>query len=193
MKKVSSRKRSESTTSLVDVAKSVKTRMQQEKEMKKVFENIASKLLSIQRQEMSDELECKCREAVARAMSDLRQEVFSVEAATASRVSNLESKLHTLTMRLDDTQSDINKRLSSVIDDVEHSRKEWKLALESERNKRLTSLKKFGDQHEQSFGALQHVVETNRKDAMTIINSLSEDIRVFAKEVAVVKDKQEDM
>jgi hypothetical protein len=167
--------------------------MKEEKERKKLFESIAERLLNESKHAMVVEAENRCREMLSRTVAEIRHEVFNIESSVSTRITNLESKLNQISIRIDEMQIENNKSHANLHEEILSSNRECKLAIENERNKRLTSLKKIHDQHELSMSNIQNSLNQNKAESVNAVTALNEDIRVHSKELTSLKDKLDEM
>lgn len=178
---------------VINTIKKVKTRIREEKEMKKLFETIAERLLNENKYSIVTETENRCRDMLARTIAEIRHEIFNIESSVSTRIVNLEGKLNVIHSRIDEIQLENNKKLCNLQEEISALSKESKVAVENERNKRLTTLKKIHDQYDANLNNLQQAVNQNKTESTNAVNALNEDLRVHSKELASFKDKLDEM
>ncbi len=161
--------------------------------MKKLFEGIADRLLNDHMHEIVIEMEGKCNEMIHKRISELRHDIFNVESSVSVRIANLEGKINAIKNHIDEVQTENNKKWSSFQEQIVAVSKEAKSSVETERNKRLMTIKKTHDQIEAQMENSRAILNQSKTESMNALNSLHEDFRVHSKELSSLKDKLDEM
>lgn len=177
----------------VPVKKTKKYKSKEEKEIKKTFENIAKKLLAKGLESIREEVEVQIRDSLNRSSSEIRHEVATIESTFSSRLLNLETKMNSLSSRIEETHNENSRKVDQIRQDLTTLTAQATQQIETERAKRLSTAKKLQEKFEQQIEAVQNNISTSKHDATATANALNEDLRLQVKEILGLKEKVDEM
>lgn len=170
-----------------------KSRVKEAKETRQLFEAIAKKLLVECTTNSSHKLESFCTDLINKRFTEIRQDVAIMESSLSSRICQIEHKVNEVGSKLTDISTDVVRQNTLLREELAKLAQGSSMALESERQKRLSSAKKLQSMTESAVEQCKSLVSSSNKDYMGAVTSLNEDFRIQAKEIARIKESVDDV
>ncbi len=153
-----------------------------------LFEAIAKGLVKDSSTKAKAQHEIYCRGLINKLFADLKLEIVAADAVKIDKITQLETKLNTLTTIVEENTFSLKEKVDKLQHDIQKYVADSGAELTKEREKRSSNTKKLLLHQEKAVVELKELIRVSSEQNKLLVNSLSEDLRLQSTELVTVKE-----
>ncbi len=173
--------------------KTKKIKSKQLKESEQLFDSIARNLVQDKNVRLKHDLEIFCRSFISQLFGEFKHELASIEVSSSTRFGQIESRIGTISARIESLQVDVNSKIDALTSQSATNFELNKVSLETERTKRLALTKKIQQKDEKTLEEFRSAIQTVNDDSRKAKSELTAVMSAQSRDVHNLKEKLDEM